>query len=628
MTNIQAPQPDKNVRTIVWLFFLATLCISVYQSLHQLPFIIDDSLISYRYSDRLLHGHGLTWNDGEFVEGYSTLLWVLLVAAGGLLQPDLMWVGWALGLLANAASLVAVVWAFRSPRSDSVLPTAVVLITMSLSENFAIWGVAGMETALFDGLLAWAIALSYRTPTGKFGFLYPACILSLLSITRPDGILLGAGIAIALMVRDGVRPPVVRRTVAVLAIACALLLLQILFRLFYYGSMVPNTAYAKLAFSWHREWDGVMYLVHGALVNGVPLAVITVAIILLWRRNQLHSLRESTVFFIPGIVWLSYVGVIGGDNMLFSRHWMPAFICFAFGLGAVLSKLELAMRQSLAVYVLVVAMLFLGTQAVVRAQSRDSSARTYEKIVWDGVTIGRFLEDAFGRERPLLAVNSAGCLPYASKLPALDMLGLTDANIAHHRPRDMGKGYIGHELGDGAYVLSRKPDLVMFCVPPGYAQPCFRSEQEMATSPEFQRNYRLIFYRPDGLDAAIWTRIEGGRLGIVRRPDAIVIPGYLFATGSGTRAILDVTGKPVAELDGGVAFLNDIYIPPGTWEFTLVSNSPGNLRFTGASSGSGDSVNSYYLLLKSEGVMLSLRISGKGLLYAASAQKVGEGVSF
>jgi hypothetical protein len=45
------------------------------------PFIADDALISLRYGDRLLGGHGLTWTDGERVEGYSNLLWVLGCAA-------------------------------------------------------------------------------------------------------------------------------------------------------------------------------------------------------------------------------------------------------------------------------------------------------------------------------------------------------------------------------------------------------------------------------------------------------------------------------------------------------------------------------------------------------------------
>ena len=79
--------------------------------------------------------------------------------------------------------------------------------------------------------------------------------------------------------------------------------------------------------------------------------------------------------------------------------------------------------------------------------------------------VGRLLGTAFAAEQPLLAVDAAGSVPYFSRLPALDMLGLSDRYLAHHRPADFGSGVLGHELGDGAYVLSREPDLVLFCHP-------------------------------------------------------------------------------------------------------------------------------------------------------------------
>jgi hypothetical protein len=55
----------------------------------------------------------------------------------------------------------------------------------------------------------------------------------------------------------------------------------------------------------------------------------------------------------------------------------------------------------------------------------------------------------------LVATNAAGALPYFSDLPTLDMLGLTDRHIARSRPDR--RQWVGHERGDGAYVLSRRP---------------------------------------------------------------------------------------------------------------------------------------------------------------------------
>src|SRR5215468_3827839 len=49
-------------------------------------FLTDDGYISFRYARNLAHGHGLVFNPGhERVEGYTNLLWVLILAAGNLL---------------------------------------------------------------------------------------------------------------------------------------------------------------------------------------------------------------------------------------------------------------------------------------------------------------------------------------------------------------------------------------------------------------------------------------------------------------------------------------------------------------------------------------------------------------
>ena len=43
--------------------------------------LTDDAFISFRYARNLLEGHGLVFNPGERVEGYTNFLWVLELAA-------------------------------------------------------------------------------------------------------------------------------------------------------------------------------------------------------------------------------------------------------------------------------------------------------------------------------------------------------------------------------------------------------------------------------------------------------------------------------------------------------------------------------------------------------------------
>lgn len=60
-----------------------------------------------------------------------------------------------------------------------------------------------------------------------------------------------------------------------------------------------------------------------------------------------------------------------------------------------------------------------------------------------------------------LAVHAAGILPYYAELPTIDMWGLNDAHIARAPVEGLGSGIAGHERADYAYVLGRRPALIL-----------------------------------------------------------------------------------------------------------------------------------------------------------------------
>ena len=71
---------------LLLLLAVSLLALGVFRDV--LPWIVDDAFISLRYADRLVAGEGLTWTDGERVEGYSNLLWVLATALLGWLCSE------------------------------------------------------------------------------------------------------------------------------------------------------------------------------------------------------------------------------------------------------------------------------------------------------------------------------------------------------------------------------------------------------------------------------------------------------------------------------------------------------------------------------------------------------------
>jgi len=69
--------------------------------IHALGFFrlrMDDSYITYRYARNLADGVGPVWNPGEHVEGYTSFLWMLLLALMHLAGIDIEFAALLLGI--------------------------------------------------------------------------------------------------------------------------------------------------------------------------------------------------------------------------------------------------------------------------------------------------------------------------------------------------------------------------------------------------------------------------------------------------------------------------------------------------------------------------------------------------
>jgi hypothetical protein len=108
--------------------------------------------------------------------------------------------------------------------------------------------------------------------------------------------------------------------------------------------------------------------------------------------------------------------------------------------------------------------------------------------------------DANAPADALVASSPAGSIGYHMRQPLLDMLGLNDEWIAHVEVPGMGRGRAGHEKGDGAYVLARRPRYVLLGNVAVFDHPlepaeietrCARlvSERDLFADPGFHRLY-------------------------------------------------------------------------------------------------------------------------------------------
>ncbi len=127
--------------------------------------------------------------------------------------------------------------------------------------------------------------------------------------------------------------------------------------------------------------------------------------------------------------------------------------------------------------------------------------RPMDAAAYVGTVVGRHVAAAWPAGA-LVALNTAGSTPYLNlDKRFIDMLGLNDATIARRAvtaPTLPQQRVPGHAKGDGAYVVSRRPDFVILgpaegiaARPPGDAGAFFLSDLELLESAEFARCYRV-----------------------------------------------------------------------------------------------------------------------------------------
>ncbi len=485
------------------------------------PWVVDDAFISLRYADRLVGGDGPTWTDGERVEGYSNLAWVLLTALLRAAGCNELWAVRGLGLLCMLGTLVVLA---RSRWLPGSLPALLAVPIVASTGITTTWTTAGLETPLLCFVLALGfehVGRAMAEPSVRRHTWIAGAWLAVAVTTRPDSPLWVACLVVALAM-FAAAPTIAGRGRVALQLALlpvVAMLAQTLFRLAYYGDWLPNTAYAKITPGSASSTAGIHYLLANCTLLWGLLAPALLGLVGLFAARSRPAVATAAASLA---LWTAYVVHVGGDAFPRGRMLMPALvpltILAAHGLHAMLSCGRFGR-------VLATAAALACAIVTVREASADHGDPRLElsKWEWQGKASGEWLGRAFRAERPLLAVDAAGAVPYYSALPCLDMLGLCDRTIAR-TPLPVGETFVtAHARGNGPYVLSRRPDLVMFGTPPGAPLPMWFGGRQLEADPTFLRDYRVVQFDlgtpllEDGtqppLRIFVWARVEG-RLGL------------------------------------------------------------------------------------------------------------------
>lgn len=564
-----APAPRGRNLTALSLVALAAICAAALalQIYHFWPFMGDDAYISLRYSQRLLEGHGLTWNDMRpAVEGYSNLLWVLMCAGLGALGMNLESAAHLLGIVTTVAGIVAVgAQVYRDfPAKVRFISALIGCLALSLSAPVAVWSLGGLEQPLLAALLAWAAYFGVRWVSTAKGNPRDAdamgVLLGLAVLSRADAVLFTVLFYAGAVLADGIRARTLIARSRLLPIPILFFVGQELFRHAYYGAWLPNTAYVKVAFTLHRLYTGLRYEVYGVRSEFVFLLLAFIGCIALWIAGK----RRQVIFLgTVSIGWLLYIFIVGGDIFPAYRHFVPAMALMGFLVaGCGLLTLAAPFRFSRLRVVI-----FLVLTLLVLTSDFFAPPETWER---EGKQIGLFLKTAFGARQPLLVSDAAGVVPYFAHMDVIDPLGLNDYHIARHPNADRGQGRVGYELGDGKYVLDHKPDLLLLAN--FQSEPLFPADKQLLADPRFATHYQLIHIDagpPNPIRAGLYIRRIDGKLGMKASGDQMAVPAYL-ATSKNANSVRLVDGQAQLVIaPHGSAHFSAIPLGSGSWKSSL-----------------------------------------------------------
>lgn len=311
----------------------------------QRRWISDDGLIVLRTVRNLLAGNGPVFNAGERVEANTSTLWQYVIYVVALftdarLEHIALW----LALIFTTAAIVIAALAtakLHSAKNWLLVPFGLLIyIALPPARDFA---TSGLEwgLSLFWIAVQWMLLVAWSQNRGakhavesSQSITYLLAFWSGLSwLVRPELALYGGLTGILLLISA----PRLRVGLGILAAALPIPAGYQIFRMGFYGLIVPHTAVAKSASGseWATGWGYVedftspynLYIALGIAVaaGAVLVATSTTSMAGVGREKLRHPVSVIALVLLAGIIHLLYVIKVGGDFMHGRMLLLPLF---------------------------------------------------------------------------------------------------------------------------------------------------------------------------------------------------------------------------------------------------------------------------------------------------------------
>lgn len=446
--------------------------------------LVDDAFVSFRYARNFAEGHGLVFNIGERVEGYTNFLWTLLIGLSiKLTSGDATGIALVLGVICFAANMCTIflIGIKLAQRHGLRLYAPLAVVALAVSQTFTEYGTTGLETPMASlfvnlGLLALLDSQTRRR------CLAAGSMFILATFTRPDhSIFYVAGAAVvattelrAILAAE----PGTRKGRWASGLKCCVMYASpfllyaayLFWKRSYYGNFLPNTCYAKSVELFYFS-QGFVYATLFYLGSHFLLLCILFATYL-WWPNKHPVVGRFKLFAVVSFVGFNfYILKVGGDFMhgRFYVSLLPIVFLAVEDLFYLSLRRGIFTRSGGAVFVACIAVLFISTKPVDMFSDRArkwgiaDESRVYRLSNLFPAEVAHFTfplsmnmkKYLYDRDiKPVIATHGIGMVGYYTRLPLIDQLGLTDATVAHQKLTVRSSP--GHEKkATNAYLRSR-----------------------------------------------------------------------------------------------------------------------------------------------------------------------------
>lgn len=378
---------------------------------------VDDAYISYRYAENLRTGFELAYNPRTPQEGYTSFLWIVLLAIASIFLP----ITYASKIIAMLSAIGIAFWFLRLSANKF---TAWIAFALWLSLPIT-WmnSVNGMETILYTFFLTGCATLALEcieTPSQKKAWLWTLLAL-LASLTRPEGNLFAFFLGTCLLITSR------SRRIFLLPLTTAVILGSGYFiaRIFYFDYPLnqpwPNPFLFKVATGEFFKDKGITY-VRDFLRE--PLFPLLFFVAYTHFSHQANTRR----FLVVGLAitgYLCFFFTVEPIVEYFYRFLIPVVPVLLLASLPSNDPPKDSLKLTLCV---AIGCIFFGFWSEWQKQS-ISGLTTYFSTPLKRThhPIGKALH-SFKTKNYTLGVSDAGVLPYQAQWKTLDLVGL------NHRP--------------------------------------------------------------------------------------------------------------------------------------------------------------------------------------------------